>query len=219
MFYQIIILFNIELNSINTIDIYSDQINETIMSYIYSTLNSVITAIKFDIFNIKCVMNFINIIITLYSDKKELFSKHLLKDIELFKKFSFIMNHLYYPQNNFIDIYKKQLNKNNQENNPLINSIDNNNNLFDIFILEKIIEKYDISKYLIKTNEDFSLNSEQLKNNMFYAGINPYIKDDPEMGIFMKRYIEENNIKKDFMIGNLIIYIKIFKEILKDIFK
>jgi hypothetical protein len=187
-----------------------------LMSYIYATLDSVITAIKYDVFNINCITNFVNFVITLYSDKKEFFSKHLIKDIVLFKKYNFIINHIYFPQNNFIDKYKIQenLNKNQDKDNDKDNEKENiqivnynNNNSLDNFILEKVIEKYDINKYLIKTKEDFSLNTEELKNNIFHAGINPYIKDDPEMQIFMENYTgEKNNYMKDkdLMISNFI---------------
>lgn len=109
-------------------------------------------------------------------DRKELFSKQLLKDINLFKKYSFIINHIYFPENNQNANDKQELN-----------------------IENKISEKYDINKYMIKTKEEFSLNSEELKNNIFNAGINPYIKDDPEMKIFMRKYLEEKNYENDLM--------------------
>jgi len=157
------------------------------MCYITITMDSVITAIKNDIFTVKCALNFINFIITVYSDKKEFFANHLLKNIDLFKKFSYIINHIYFPENNFNFIDKK--NKN------------NNNNDMENFIFEKVLDKYDINKYLIKTKEDFSLNSDEMKNNIFHTGINSYIKDDPEMLIFMKKYLEEKNSKNDLMLS------------------
>lgn len=166
----------------------SDNLCETLTNYIEVAFDSIVTAIKYNVLSIQTSFSFINFIITLYMDKRELFSKQLLKDIDLFKKYSFIINHIYFPEN-----YENE--KDNQKN------INNEN-----FIEEKILEKYDINKYMIKTKEDFSLNSEELKNNIFNTGINPYIKDDQEMKIFLSKYQDEKKHEKDLMSSKKLFY-------------
>lgn len=169
-------------------------------------------SIKYNVFNIKLANAFINFIITIYSDKTDIFSRHLLEDLDLYRDFIFILTHIFNPEDNFIaKDYKTTKNKKPKNNNKSSEQGEddfelNLGFLQNLYITEETVmkclrEKYDINKYDFKEKEDFDIHSHKINTLMFKDAITEYIEEDEEIQVFFDKYLEEETPQKHSFIS------------------
>ena len=84
---------------------------DVLINYSKSAIGYIVTAINYDIFNLKLVNIFINIIITLYSDKSQVFCHNLLNDLEFYKNFIFTINHIFNPEDYYMTLNSEKIKK------------------------------------------------------------------------------------------------------------
>jgi hypothetical protein len=198
-----------------TIEVKTDLNKDILSNHCKLVFGFIRTAINYNVFTIKLANSFINFIITIYSDKSDIFAKYLLDDVDLYKDFNFIFNHILNPEDNFNNkdygiLKNKKAKKQNKKNYEIEDDLETNldflQNLFmtEDGIFKKINEKYDINKYEVKDKENFDIHSDKINMLMFKDGITEYIEDDEEMQIFLEKYLEENKINKNSFTCNLL---------------
>jgi len=164
-------------------------------------------SIKYNIFTIKLANTFINFIITIYSDKTHIFSKHILEDMDLYRDFNFVITHIFNPEDNFIaKDYKTIKNKKVKNNDKKLDQNEediemNMNFLQSLYINEETVmkslrEKYDINKFELKEKEDFDIHSHKINALMFKDAITDFIEEDEDIQVFLDKYLEEETPQK-----------------------
>lgn len=198
--FQIYSINNLDFCNSLTNEVRSDFNKDVVIAHSKYVLSFIVSAINYDVLTIKLVNTFTNFIITVYSDKAEIFTNYLLQDVEMFKNFTFIINHIFNPEDYFVfrNFNKKKQPKdkvNQDENLDFLQSL----YLTEDLVVKKIREKYDINKYSIKDREDFDIHSHKINNLMFRDAISQFIQNDEEMKVFLDKYLEDQLIKtKDF---------------------
>ena len=179
-------------------------------------------SIKYNIFTLKLANTFINFIITIYSDKTDIFSKHLLEDVELYRDFNFILTHIFNPEDIFIakdyKTFKNKKGKNNDKKSDQPGE-DNEMNLRflqNLYITEETVkksltDKYDINKYDLKEKEDFDIHSHKINALMFKDAITEFIEEDEEIQVFFDKYLEEEAPQKHSFTSKLKLNLFVYK--------
>lgn len=170
-------------------------------------------SIKYNIFTLKLANTFVNFIITIYSDKTDIFTNYILEDLDLYRDFNFVLTHIFNPEDNFIArSYKDVKNKKIKNTDKKFEQIEedtemNLNFLQNLYISEETVmkslnEKYEINKYDLKEKEDFDIHSHKINALMFRDAMTEFIEEDEEIQIFLDKYLEEEPQQKHSFTSN-----------------
>lgn len=163
---------------------------------------------------------FINFIITIYSDKSDLFGKYLLEDLDLYRDFNYILTHVFNPEDNFIaknqiaainkkpKIKKDKKSDNEEEDYEMNLDFLQNLHVTEETVMKSIREKYDINKYDLKDKEDFDIHSHKINKLIFKDAITDFIQEDEEIQIFFDKYMEEEAPQKH-LFTSINLYLKV----------
>lgn len=204
-----------------TQELKTDFNKELIITHSKLVFGIISSAIKYNVFTLKLANTFINFIITIYSDKTDIFFKHLLEDIDLFRDFNFILNHIFNPEDNLlIKDYENIKIKKKKNNNKKLEQVDEQNSEVNLdfiqnlyvtneTVMNKLNDKYEISKYNLKNKEDFDIHSHKINTLMFKEAITEFIEEDEEMQLFLDKYLEDQSAVSNTHQSDFILLIKI----------
>jgi len=192
----------------------TDLNKDILINYSKLVFGFIAASIKYNVFSLNLANSFINFIITIYSDKTDIFTKHLLDDLELYRDFNFILTHIFNPEDNFIakdnKTTKNKKGNNNKDKKSEQGEEDievNLNFLQNLFITKETVmnslrEKYDINKYNLKEKEDFDIHSHKINSLMFKDAITEFIEEDEEIQVFFDKYLEKEAQEKHSITSN-----------------
>jgi len=195
------------------LELRTDSNKDILINHAKLVFGFVAASIKYNIFTLKLANMFVNFIITIYSDKTDIFINYFIEDLDLYRDFNFILAHIFNPEDNFIAKSHKSIknkkgkNSDKKSEQPEDDIEMNLNFLQNLYINEEtiiksLIEKYDINKYDLKEKEDFDIHSHKINVLIFRDAITEFIEEEEEIQIFLDKYLEEEAQQKHSFSSN-----------------